>query len=146
MKNIEEFFNSIKIMLFPYNFGEKLDLTKFRKQGSYHIGKLAELSYDLYLPFYKIKINIQTEINTHNVDIVLYDIKRDEDGEVIETKMILPLKDVRFKEDKNIQTLFAISINDSVGYFSSNSVGDTINKICQFIKYCHKINGMKAFL
>jgi len=138
-------------MLFTYTFGEKLDLTRFRKQAAHYMGNMNEINYDLYLPHYKIKIESSTvktkatNSNAHIATISIFDIKRDDDGEIKREEVIFPLLDSRFKESKDIQAVFLI--NDTYrGNFISNSTQDTVEKLCCVIKLVHKIDHLKAFL
>src|SRR5258708_40189734 len=95
-------------MLFPIHIGEKLDLSKFRKQAAHYIGQMQELTYHFYLPDYKAVINIITPIGrtNHLVNVTLYELWRDTANEIIRTTPIVPFLDLRFSESKIIQSIF----------------------------------------
>lgn len=133
-------------MLFRYDFGEKLDLTKFHKQAMHYIGTMRELTYELVLPDYKIHVEIVTldNSNCHAVSLQFSDIFRDSDKEITGDKIVIPLIDTRFKESKIIQELF--TIDNYKAYFDSNSTLDTVDKLSKVIKLVHKINHLKCFL
>jgi hypothetical protein len=136
-------------MLIRYDIPEKLDLSKFRKQAEFYIGKMRELDYEFITKDYKVTIGISTpdDSNTHNVSIRIFDVKRDFDGEVLNYIGIQPLKDTRFCESSIIKSLF--DPKDLYVYeaaFNSNSALDTTNKLADIIKLIHKLHSLRAFL
>lgn len=133
-------------MLFRYDFGEKLDLTKFIKQATHYIGTMRELAYDLYLSDYKMRVEVVTpdNSNSHTVTIFFYEIGRDPDGELVGEKIIIPLIDTRFKELRDIKDVF--KIDNYKAHFDSNSAQFTVEKICKILKILYKINNLKVFL
>ena len=134
-------------MLFTYTFGEKLDLTEFRKQAAHYLGNMREITYHIYLPHYKMVVEAATIDNStaHIVTIYMTDIRRDHDGEIIKEENIYPLLDTRFKESKDIQAIFTL-VYYYRGSFVSNSTKESADKLCQLIKLIHKLNHLKAFL
>lgn len=132
-------------MIFRYDFGKNLDLSRFRKQSTYYIGKLPTLNYHLFVGNYKMiaDINVIEEQNLHNVTIAIFDITKDNEGQVKDSNTIVPLMDTRFKEIKEIISIFP---NDYMGEFSSDNSEFTSNKLCQLIKILHKIDNLKAFI
>ena len=133
-------------MLFRYDFGEKLDLTKFKKQAIHYIGTMRELTYDLVLPNYKLCVEITTpdNVNSHSVLLYFSDIFRDIDKEIIRENIIEPMTDTRFKEMKSIQELF--EIDNFKAYFVSHSTSETVEKLSKLIKLLSKLNNLKVFL
>lgn len=133
-------------MKFRYDFGEKLDLSLFTKQATHYIGSMRELTYELFLPDYKMEVQIVTPDNCtgHTVSLSIYDIERDSDGDLTEEQVIIPLIDTRFKENKDIKEVFVI--DHYKANFDSNNAADTTGKICKLLKLIHKINHLKAFL
>lgn len=134
-------------MRYRYNFdSEKLDLPRFKKQAAHYIGKMRELHYEIILKNYKLLIEIVTPDNCtgHMVVISMFDIHKDNDGDIVNEKVIVPLIDTRFKESKLIQNIFVI--DNYKAHFDSNSVFETVDKISQLIKLIFKINNLKAFL
>jgi len=134
-------------MLFTYSFGEKLDLTKFAKQGEFYIASMREVKYHIYLSHYRVIVEIAGyEATTkHIVSVMMEEITRDQDGELFSSKPIFPLLDERFKDNTNIQNIFK-TIDNYRGSFESNNVSETLKKICDLIKFLHKINYLTAFL
>lgn len=134
-------------MLFHYYFlGDKLDLTKFRKQAIHYMERLRQIQYGLFLPRYKVSVEIDGVDNSteHMATITLADIVRDEDKNIINILTVYPLLDTRFKESKDIKSIF--DINSYRGTFTSASVVHTVDKICSLIKYLYKIENLKVFL
>jgi hypothetical protein len=133
-------------MQFRIEITEKLDLSKFRKQAAYYTGQMRELSYHFYLPDYKVIVELSTpdDSNYHLAMMWIVEIFRDQDKEIIREQVVIPLLDTRFKESKDIQSLFPNDHYKTI--FQSNNVKDTIDKICQLVKLTHKINGLKIFL
>jgi hypothetical protein len=133
-------------MEYRLDIGEKLDLTRFRKHASVYIGQMRELTYNLHLPDYKVVAEIVTpdNCNGHMVTLFFFDIEKDEDGNIVNEKVVIPLTDTRFKEIKEIQNLFTIDHYKT--HFDSNSAINTVDKICRLVKLVHKINHLKVFL
>jgi hypothetical protein len=133
-------------MLFPIRVGEKLDLSKFRKQATHYIDLMREITYHVYLPNYKVIVEIVLAEKTtkHLVTMWIVEIFLDQDKEIKNEKVILPLNDMRFKENKDIQSIF--EMDNYKAYFNSSSAADTTDKICRIVKLVHKINHLKAFL
>jgi hypothetical protein len=128
------------------DINEKLDLSKFRKQATYYLGQMRELSYHFYLPNYRVMVDsVSTDDTTaHLVTLWIEEIKRDADYEILTGKAVIPIIDIRFKESKIIQELFP---NDHYkSSFQSNDVAKTVDKICQLVKLVFKINSLKVFL
>jgi hypothetical protein len=133
-------------MQFTIQVGEKLDLSKFRKHATHYIGQMREIYYHIYLPDYRVMVELTTpdDSNSHMGDLWIEDIERDQDNEIIGCKIIYPNVDTRFKEIKDIQILFPSSYWKS--QINSNSVTETVDKICRVVKLVHKINGLLIYL
>lgn len=134
-------------MLFSIHIGDKLDLSKFRKQAVHYIGQMREVTYDIYSFDYKMIVACKTSESStaHEVTIRIEELKRDADKEITMSSIICPLNDTRFNEIKIIQDIFTIP-GSQTAKFSSNSVSHTVDRICSLIKIIHKINGLKAFV
>lgn len=133
-------------MEFRYDFGEKLDLTRFRKQAIHYMSSMREITYILYLPNYKVIAEITTPDNLpgHLVSIYFSEIIRDSSGTIVSDNAIIPLTDSRFKEIKDIQNLF--KIDHYKAYMTSYNSAETVNQICNLLRLVHKINRLKVFL
>ena len=131
---------------FRYDFGEKLDLSKFAKQAEHYIACWYAISYHIYTQDFIIEASVRPNDSskTHKVDFSLYELERDSDKSIINKKLLFPLNDTRFSNIEIIIELFA-RYNDQGQIFSDN-VFDIIAKLCQLIKAVHKINHLKAFL
>jgi len=133
-------------MKLRYDFGEKLDLSKFKKQAPHYIAQMRELNLEFYIADFRFSSEISTpdRQTAHLVSLSLEDIEKDEFGNLISSKTIYPLQDTRFKEISDIQVLF--QNNTYKSHFQSHSVDDTVNRLCLIIKLLHKINNLKVFL
>jgi hypothetical protein len=141
-------------MLFTYVFGDKLDITKFRKQAAHYISTMSEVRYHLYLPNYKIHLEVSTpnDQGGHIVAASLFQLKRDEMKEIIRADAIYPITDSRFSEIKVIQDIWnpwsgilTVPSSAARATFTSNSVVESVEKICVILKIVSKIDGLKAF-
>jgi hypothetical protein len=134
-------------MLFSYTFGEKLDLTRFRKQAIHYMGKMDEATYHLYLPHYKMTVESAKKSNStaHIITITLSDIKRDSDKEITSEWKVVPLLDTRFKDNFDIQNIFTMPPGYG-GIFTTSNTEEAVEIICRVLKYIHKLNHLKAFL
>jgi len=133
-------------MLIRYDFGDKLDLSRFEKQVPQYIGTMREITYHIVLPHYMVNVEIVgvDDSPSHMSTIWLSEVWRDEDGEIKDTKIIVPYLDSRFKEIDFIKDKF--QIDNYKAYIYSNSVQATTNMLCRIVKLVHKINGLTAFL
>lgn len=134
-------------MLFRYDFGETLDVTKFRAQAQHYIAQMRQVDYNLFLQNYKIIVNIFTpdDCTAHLVSVALYHIIRDECGEITKVELLFPSNDLRFKEFKIIKEIWE-KPHYSFGNWDSGSVSNTTEKIISLLKIAHKIDNLKAFL
>lgn len=135
-------------MYLRYDFGKKLDLSKFKKQASHYAKNLDKVTYQLFLPNYKITVEIfraEGCLTTRSVNIAIYDIGRDKDGEITFSSALFPITDTRFKEIKIIQELWGNNTG-ALAYFDIGTSTDIIQRICDLIKVVHKINKLKAFI
>lgn len=133
-------------MLFTYDFAEKIDLSRFKKQAPHYIANMREVTYNLFLKDYKMVVEVATPDNCrgHIASLHLFQVKRDKEGEIIDETVIVPLLDTRFKELKCFQEIY--KIDSYKAHFDSNSAAETINKICTLLKIINKINNLKVFL
>lgn len=133
-------------MIIRYDFGEKLDLSRFQKQAPRQIGSMRQVTFNFYIKDYLIFADIVTpdDLNTHQVCIKLYRITRNQDKEITRTDIIIPQQDTQFKNIQNIAGLFAANSHQS--FFDSNSVDQTVDCLSTFIKTFYKIDGLKVFL
>lgn len=134
-------------MLFRYDFGEKLDITKFNVQARHYIGQIRQIEYHLVLSHYKLVVNIDTPdgITSHLVTVKLSSLNRDKDNEIESEQTIYPLADARFQDLKIFQEIWADRYR-LVGGWASNSSATTVDKIIVLLKIVHKINNLRAFI
>jgi hypothetical protein len=134
-------------MLFTYYFlGDKLDLTKFRKQANHYISTMSEITFSLYLPDYKInaEIAVAGHSNSHCVSLWINDLIRDSENEIVNSAIVVPLTDNRFMDIKMVQEIFPI--DNYKALLTSNSIVKTVEDICQLTKLVFKINSLKVFI
>lgn len=95
-------------MLFRYDFGKILDVSKFRAQAPHYITQMRQVDYHLFLQNYKIVVNISTpdDSTAHMISVSIFDIKRDENGEIISVEQLFPSNDLRFKEFKLVKEIW----------------------------------------
>jgi len=133
-------------MNFRFDFGEKLDFSRFKRQAPHYISLAKPLDYHFYLPHYKMSAEIRSSENNsgHVVLIRFWEIFKDKDGEIIDQRMIYPLNDTRFQEIGDIKSLFGPNKHEAE-FESFNSV-NTVERICFLIKILSKINNLKVFI
>lgn len=133
-------------MIIRYDFGEKLDLTRFQKQAIRQIGTMQRLIYHIFVKDYKLVIDIATpdDVTSHEVSISIFEIKRDAEGEITQAWQINPYIDTRFQDISSVMDLF--EQDSMIAHYESNNVSKTIQDICLLIKLIHKINNLKVFL
>lgn len=136
-------------MLFPYYFlDDKLDITKFSRPATHYIGTMREISFHLFLPHYKITVEIAGLDNStaHIATVFFSDIRRDKDGSIVgREEAIFPLLDIRFKDNPDVGAIFTV-LDNYRGSFTSSSAKETVDKLCNLIKLVFKLDHLKAFL
>ncbi len=132
-------------MQFRYDFGEKLDLSKFRKQALHYIKSLDNVSYLFVLPQYKVIAELIRNGGIHTAYLSVYEISRDKQGEISGATLLTPLLDTRFKEIKIIQEIWQHNPTTE-GVIEFNAPPVIINHICDLVKVVHKIFHLKVFL
>jgi hypothetical protein len=134
-------------MLFRYDFDNKLDLSRFKKQSLHYIGCMPEVTYQLVVFDYNLTSHIKKIKSEQGINylstIQLFDLKRDSENEISESKVILPMNDPRFQEMKDFIEIF--SMDKATGEYISETPEHIVNKLSQFIKMLNKLNMMKAF-
>jgi len=133
--------DSMKIRI---DIDEKLDLSKFQRFARAYIGQMRELEFDIFLKDYRISIRVnQVDGATQQlVTISLYEIRKE--GENKNFWQISPTRDSRFQEVKVIKEMFEDGRADAE--FESTDSTATVQKLSQFIKTIHKLNGLTVFL
>lgn len=134
-------------MQFRYDFvGDKLDLSRFKRQITQHLVLHTEVTYSFYVLGYKIQANINKSdfSTTYIVEFVLNELQRDQDGEIHSYYAVKITEDLRFKEFPDLIKYYSPSALH--GAFDSNSVDEIANILSSFIKIIYKINNLKAFL
>lgn len=133
-------------MLFRYDFDNKLDLSRFTKQAVHYIKSMPEISYQLCVFNFKINSDITKISNKdlYDVNMSLFEIKRDEDGEVSKSKTIYPMQDMRFQDMTDIVSLLPDE-HSYVANFQTNNPEQIVAKISGIIKMLNRLNKLKAF-
>jgi hypothetical protein len=133
-------------MNFRYDFGEKLDLSKFKKQALFYISTQTEVVYSLIVSNFRINVTITTPENgnVHQVLISADEQTRDSNGGITCSKVLQLANDIRFKNNKYVIELF--QLNEYSAVFKSNCVQTTVDMLCDLVKLFHKINSLKVFV
>lgn len=136
-------------MQFRYDFmGDKLDLSRFKKQITQNLVLYPKITYSFYVLGYKIQANINTvDFSTNyiaDVDFVINELQRDRDGEVHSFYAVKITEDLRFKEFPDLIKYYTPGALH--GSFDSNSVDEITDILSGLIKIIYKINNLKAFL
>lgn len=134
-------------MQFRYDFvGDKLDLSRVKKQINRHLIQYDVIEYSFYVLGYRIQVNIvRDELTTNfNIDFSIVELRRDAAGEINSHSAIRVTEDLRFKEFPDLTKYYFP--NAFKGDFESNSVDEITEILSSFIKIIYKINNLKAFL
>ena len=132
-------------MQFRYDFGEKLDLSKLKKQAANYINISSKIEYQFYTKDFKIIFNIKPDSGLILTTVSVYSLLRDADNEVLHYQNIYFHNDSRFNSFPEIINLFGMYSMDSAQFISKSSE-EIIDKMCMLIKVMHKINHLKVFL
>jgi hypothetical protein len=133
-------------MIFRYDFGNKLDLNKFKSQSTHYITYIKKMEYHLFIKNYKLIAEVsKSDISAnHQINISIYDVIRDANGDILNSQSIIPLTDARFKELKEIINIFPESFNK--GNFDASDSKSASDKICRMLNILFKLDKMKAFI
>lgn len=134
-------------MLFRYDFGEKLDTSKFKAQAEHYIGKIRpQLTYMLVIHSYELTVEI-SEHDDHPEQLISFKlVSVEKEKLVIKNKSnVYPLLDKRFKEFEIIKEIWT-DLYDNVGYLRSNNKTYTVSKIIELVEFLFKVEKLKAFL
>jgi hypothetical protein len=132
-------------MIFRYDFGDKLDLSKFRKQAEHYLSRMPNIQYDIFTKDYYISIVAKTEEDSRLqiIYISINDVSRDL-GEITYCKAVVPTNDTRFQGFKDLVALYDPGYTAAV--ITNYNSKDTTNILCDIIKIVHKINSLKVFI
>lgn len=133
-------------MIFRYDFGKKLDLSKFQQHSIHYITHLKQINYHLFVYNYKLIADVvKTELDPcYQITVSIYDVIRDADGDVTNSNAIMPLNDLRFKEIKEIVKIFPE--DHCKGMFCSDNSNQISDKICNLLKVLSRINKLSLFI
>lgn len=133
-------------MIFRYDFGNQLDLNKFKSQSTHYITYIKQMEYHLFIKNYKLiaEVSKSDDKQSHQVTTSIYDIIRDIDGDVLNSNVIVPLIDPRFKELKEIVSIFPDNI--CKGGFDAVDSGSVAEKMCRILNILFRVDRMKAFI
>lgn len=133
-------------MFARYDFGEKLDLSKFRKQVTFYVGKYSHTEYNIFTKDFKILFTTEpAEDGSILARISTSSIVRDADGEMILLEHFRMSEDSRFESFKEALALFNKNYHRHLASFNSKSPKDIVDKVCGLIKIFHKVNSLIAF-
>ena len=143
----------LQIMLFRYDFDNKLDLSRFKKQAAHYIRSMPEITYHLVVNDYKMVFDIRktkvtsdsAEAADHNfvTALQIFDLKRDSDHEISESKIVFPMNDPRFQEMEDFIKIFPV--DKATGEYLTKNADELIEKMSDFMKMLNKLNRLKAF-
>jgi len=133
-------------MILRYDFDKKIDLAMFKKQAPQYTRIFDDIQYEFYLLRYKAIFNIKKCQNTkkYMTYISIYDLKRDSDCEISSSKIIIPLKDIRFKDLGNIPNFFA-HLDSSEGLAIYENTNEVTDSICNFIQNINRLEKLNVF-
>jgi len=137
-------------MQLRYDFETSLDLSKFEKQIPVYIHRLnymamENLLIDVFVKGYKLSFNITSDLDvkSNNIEISLFEILRNKDGDLTSGTKLIPANDIRFADIKVFSDLFCP--NDYSACFVSSDIDLIRERMCTLIKIVHKINKLKMF-
>lgn len=135
-------------MNFRYDFGQKIDLTKFRKQALHYIKASSENSWEFYISDYRIcftSVRIANESYTFQLEI--QELKRDGDGNISDRINVRPMTNTKFMDAQCFHVFFdpnnKYQITSSI---DSSDVEFIVDSLITAIKYLFKIEKLKVFL
>ena len=134
-------------MQFRYDFGQKLDLSNFKKQFLFFLNQRKEVTYSVYLFQFKLFIITSYSNSGYILKIKTYELVRDSDDAIIVSNIIYPHNSPKLKGVNVIERLFG---PDSPLYTSGcMKIRDPeylVHEVCEVIKVLHKWKDLKAFL
>lgn len=133
-------------MEFRYDFGKKLDLSRFRKQLLSSLKAERRIDFRIYTNQYQLYLQqAHTEKRkTYIMHADLYELVRDSDGEIFTSNRIFPESNPKLKGFSIMQKVF--SVEGYGGIFIIEDPEITVKEIIELIKVLHKWEDLKAFL
>lgn len=135
-------------MKFRYDFGQKIDLTRFRKQSLHYIKAHSENNWEFYISSYRVFFTSQHYgNNVYQFGLELQELKKDEDGNISESINVRPMQNTKFKEAKCFLIFYDPSNKyEVVSSIVSPDIEYIIDSLIDLLKYISKIENLKAFL
>jgi hypothetical protein len=128
-------------LLWRYDFGENLDLSRFIKQMPFLIKRDEQTNLEIYVANFRITVKIVPEFV---VDIWMDEIVYSDNRTI--SYVISFEKDIRFNENQLIQHCLNNLNADNYISFHTFDINLIINELSNLIKLTHKIEYFKAFI
>lgn len=135
-------------MNFRYDFANKLDLSKFRKQAIHYSSTQLVNCWEFYLPLHKVEFSTELlQRNFFEFKVKIFKLTKDELGDVIQIDKIYPNSDSLFEESECFHIYFNVkSKYADEGELLTGDVEYAVDSFINILKYLSKINRLKAFL
>ena len=132
-------------MIFRYDFYKNTDLNKFKKQVTHYVKTFDEISYHIFLEKYKLIFDVDKDNeNKSLVKLNIFDLSRDNSGDITIAKQILPMNDKRFLNLKEINLAFEENSFD--GKFEFYETNQLAEKMAIIIKILSKIDTFMLYI
>lgn len=137
-------------MIFRYDFGKTFELTNFKKHSVHYMNHMPSVSFHLFLNNYKLIFDVNKDLenkNYYNIDAYIFELSFDSDGAVTNGRAIVPMLDTRFKEIKEISSLY-LDENENIikGEFTDTVTQSITDRMCRILKIMHKFDKLKVFI
>jgi hypothetical protein len=141
-------------MIFRYDFSQKIDLSRFRKQIIHYSGKIVPLEFVVFTKNYQFNIKISDKIANdidgycrYRASILVYSVSRYADGTILELNPFIILNDQKLSlVPKIIDICGKVATQNPYEIVIIDSKEVIADDICTLILMLYKINDLKVFI
>lgn len=135
-------------MKFRYDFGQKIDLTKFRKQALHYIKAHSENKWEFHISIYRVFFaSVHRGNKMYRFELELQEFEKDNNGDISKCINVRPGLDTKFNEVKCFHVFYDPNNKyQIVGSTNSLDIELIIDSLIYILKYISKVENLKAFL
>lgn len=143
-------------MLFRYDIGEKLDLSRFTKQATHSINTIPDNLFEFHMHDFVVEVRVYQDtipcinskgflyVTARRVTVKIFDVKRI-DSCITQKKEVYVMNDDRFSLFPEIRAMFYKDIQ-AASVVPMEDVPKIAESVCTLLTGIHKLGKLKAFL
>jgi len=132
-------------MEFRYDFGQNLDLSRFKNHLLFVFRKKQIVNFRIYTEQYVLDLDASQNKTIYYMSAEVYENIKDSDGEIFASNRIFPHVNSKLKVFGHIQKIFGYEDGEYCGVFIIEDPELTVKEVITLIKILHKWKNIKAF-